>query len=335
MNMTEYKVNKELTFITNKGISITLQPGSIFKSPSLVQIEGIEEISFKPVFETHNPWWFNDYNILDAWKMGYTGKGVKVAVLDSGIYLKNGEPHKDLDLNPMNLKSIAISSEGMNDTRGHGLHISGIIKASNNGTGITGIAYDCDFYFAKVVNNFSTLYESYEYLIEGIKWAVNKKVDIINISRGYDENTTNIDFNKLEEVINEAVNNNIIIVCAAGNKTKVSGNNLYYPARYNHTISVGGVKRDKTRLESTIAQEDVDIYAPGESIYSTSTADNGYAINSGSSQACAYITGVLALALQKIKERNGVFNNEIVKNILIETSDNKRIINPINLLNHI
>jgi subtilisin family serine protease len=333
--MKKYKVNQELTLITNKGITLTLQPGSIFNSPNQVQIEGIEEISIKHTFETHNPWWFYDYNIQDIWKMGYTGKGVKVAVLDTGIYLKNGQPHKDIDLNPMNLKSIAISNYGMNDNDGHGLHISGIIKASNNGTGITGIAYDCDFYFAKVTDKFCTINESYEYLIKGIKWAVNNRIDIINISRGYHENFENIDFNKLKEIIDEAVQNDIIVVCAAGNKTEVSGNNLYYPARYEHTISVGGVKRDKSRLEYTIAQEDVDIYAPGDSINSTSNADNGYSEYSGSSQACAYVTGVLAIALQKIKEQNFEFNNETIKKLLEDTSEKNKIINPINLLNHI
>jgi subtilisin family serine protease len=160
--MKLYRVIRELTITTAEGKELVLQSGAVFKSGDHLQFEGVEEVRSEPIDETNDSWWIANYGIRDIWKMGYTGKGVKVAVLDSGIYLEDGELHKDFLLDPMNLVSFTNSSDGMSDSSGHGIHVSGIIKASNNGYGITGLAYDCDFYFGKVVDRFSILSERFQ-----------------------------------------------------------------------------------------------------------------------------------------------------------------------------
>jgi large repetitive protein len=139
-------------------------------------------------------------------------------------------------------------------------------------------------------------------LIKGIRWAVDKGVDIINISRGFHVNNHNLDFAVLEAAIKLAAQANILVVCAAGDRTEVSGNHLYYPARFEETISVGGIKQDRNLIDNTIDPPGIDIFAPGESIRSTTNIKDSYTTSSGSSQACAYITGVLALLIQKLRE---------------------------------
>lgn len=326
--MKQYKVKNELTIITNQGKELTLQPGSVFKSEDSIEKAGIEEVLTEPIYETYNPWWFADYGILDIWKMGYTGRGVKVAVLDSGIYLNEGYPHKDFEILPEYLYDATLSQEGMIDHTGHGLHISGIIKASNNGFGITGIAYDSEFYFAKVSNRYG---DSPIHLINGVKWARQKKVDIINISRGYPENRRGFQTHKrnLEAEIKGAYDENIIVVCASGDSMGSSVDNLFYPARFNETISVGGVKRDKKPLNGTINFDKIELFAPGHSIRSTSTIKNKlYKEETGSSQAAAYVSGVSALLIQRLKQLGINYTVEYIKEILCQNANEFKIINP-------
>lgn len=327
--MRHYKVKKELTIITNEGKELTLQPGSVFKSADSIKIVGIEEVLAEPIYETYNPWWFADYGILDIWKMGYTGKGVKVAVLDSGIYLEDGSLHKDLDIIVENLFDATKYSAGMRDFSGHGVHISGIIKASNNGFGITGIVYNCDFYFAKISSDYDG--NKCEYLIKGINWAIERKVDLINISHGYRNSSKDFKENEksLKSCIAKAVSQNIVVVSASGN-----GSEMLYPAGYAEVISVGSVKIDKT-LNNFVPN--TNIHAPGDEIYST-FIDPIYKKDSGSSQACAFVTGVIALMINKYKSINKVYTPCEIKNSLIKNAtihNSARIINPTQVINSI
>ncbi len=334
--MKQYKVKNELTIITKEGKELTLQPGSIFNSEDSIEIAGIEELLTEPIYETYKPWWFADYGILDIWKMGYTGKGVKVAVLDSGIFLKNGHPHEDLlNVKPENLFDVTNSEGRMIDHRGHGIHISGIIKASNNGKGVTGIAHNCDFYFSKITHVDKG--DSLQYLIDGIKWAISQQVNIVNISSGWFK-LKDSDIKRLHEVVKICLEENILIVSAAGNKDSVSGDD-FYPAVFEESLSVGAVDMNNSPIDISVAKDRIDIYAPGERIYSTSNEKyKFYKEDRGSSQACAYVTGVAALITEALFSMNKQFTPFKVKKILKDQSiiqGNYRIVNPLNSIKHL
>ena len=95
------------------------------------------------------------------------------------------------------------------DRVGHGTHVIGTICA--NGSNITGVAPDAQIYVLKAINRTGT--GKLNWVINAIKYAVEQKVDIISMSLGLSENSP-----KLEKVIKEAVNSNILVVCAAGNE---------------------------------------------------------------------------------------------------------------------
>jgi subtilisin family serine protease len=268
-------------------------------------------------------WWHKDFSIGKLWSEGLTGEGIKMAVLDSGIAL----PHPDLILSELNQTDLSNSSSGIKDWTGHGTHVSGIIKASSNGFGVKGLAFNSNFYIAKITNDIHG--DKIEYLIRAIEWAVLKKVDIISISNGLEENNP-----LLEAAIKNTFANRILVICAAGNRVESSGNDILYPARYPQTLSVGGVTKGKLMLADTLNTMHTDIFAPGENILST-FLNKSYEKLSGSSQAAPYVAGVAALLLEEARKNNPHYSPLNLKKELLEGADTTsfgKLINPVNTL---
>ena len=107
---------------------------------------------------------------------GYTGDGVNVAVLDTGIDFN----HSDLDDNIKGVYSM-YGDDGM-DYKGHGTHVAGIIGAEKNDIGMHGIAYNADLISIKVLNDYGR--GSYNAIGDGIKLAADKEAKVANLSLG-------------------------------------------------------------------------------------------------------------------------------------------------------
>ena len=297
-------------------------------------VEGIENITSglgEIPFSPGDYYWIHDYNIPELWAKGLTGKGVKVAILDTGISL----PHKDLNIEKKNCINVSSEESGnIKDLDGHGTHCAGIIKASNNGFGVTGVAYDCDLYFGKITSD--KFGDSFTRLEKGLEWAIRKKVDLVSISFG-----RHIDKINIQTIFQKVVKNNIIPVCAGGNMidSVTEEDDILYPAKYDECISVGAIGRDKKPTLGTLISSALNIGAPGTEIKST-TLNNGYEVRSGTSQAAPYVCGVIALVLQYCKENGKDYSFKIVKEWLNQYSDNIEgtpfpIINPLLLFNNL
>jgi subtilisin family serine protease len=273
-------------------------------------------------------WWYKDFNVGELWRNGLNGANVKIAVLDSGISL----PHPDLNIITSNLKDLTVSESGITDWTGHGTHVSGIIKANNlSGRGITGLAFDSNFYFGKITHD-KLGDKKVDFLIRGIEWAIENSVNILSISHGRKENDAS-----LEAAIKKAFANKILIVCAAGNKDSATGDDILFPARYDETLSVAGITQGKAPLPDTINMANTDIFGPGEAIRSTSRGGT-YATLSGSSQAAPYVAGIAALLLQAIRKKNISYNPCDLKKALIMQADTKpfgKLINPLETFNQL
>jgi len=289
---------------------------------------GVEEINSNIVkeFIKDQYWWLKDYGIQELWKFGLTGKGIKIAILDSGLSL----PHPDLNIELSQCIDVSENNlNSINDKTGHGTHCTGIIAASNNGFGVKGIAYDSEIYFCKITND--EVGDNVYYLNKGLEWAINNKVDIISISQGYKMPDKN-----LEILLNKANELNIIVVCSGGNQSNLETfSDILYPAKYNSTIAVGAIDQTKKVVERTIYSDNLNIMAPGSEIYST-FLNSSYKSESGSSQAAAYVSGVIALFLQKYKQDNITISLDI-KTFLQNKGDlisgmNVSIINPLKII---
>lgn len=234
-------------------------------------------------------------NLDNRWRQS-NGRGVKIAVLDTGIDL--GHPALTANIRDYaNFADGAVNSD-VNDLEGHGTMVAGVIAARSFNRSIIGIAPEAQLYIGKVTNQNSG--GNPESLRAGIEWARQKRVHIINISLGSDAPVKEI-----HDEIKAARNDGIFVICAAGNDGTLEG--LDFPARYDECISVGAVTKNGNRWElstgagSAVGHE-LDIVAVGHLVRSTfprNLDSSGESVRSGTSLAAPFVSGVLALALAK------------------------------------
>ena len=210
-----------------------------------------------------------------------TGKGVTVAVIDTGVKAN----HEDLP----NLRRVEVTngkdSLGLDDTTGHGTHVAGIIGAAmGNGKGGAGIAPGATILSLRVVNAAGYIYDSA--LIAALRTAVKNGAQIVNISIG--GTAYNAVFQK---VINEAAEAGVTVVAAMGND---GTNCLNYPAGYDNVIGVVSVDRTNNRASGSSYGTWGDVAAPGAAVWST-TNNGSYGPKSGTSMASPVVAGVAAL----------------------------------------
>ena len=210
-----------------------------------------------------------------------TGKGVTVAVIDTGVKAN----HEDLP----NLRRVEVTngneSLSLDDATGHGTHVAGIIGAAmGNGKGGAGIAPGAAILSLRVVNAAGYIYDSA--LIAALRVAVKNGAQIVNISIG--GTAYNAVFQK---VINEAAEAGVTVVAAMGND---GTNCLNYPAGYDNVIGVVSVDRTNNRASGSSYGTWGDVAAPGAAVWST-TYYGSYGPKSGTSMASPVVAGVAAL----------------------------------------
>ena len=210
-----------------------------------------------------------------------TGKGVTVAVIDTGVKAN----HEDLP----NLRRVEVTNGneplGLDDATGHGTHVAGIIGAAmGNGKGGAGIAPGATILSLRVVNAAGYIYDSA--LIAALRTAVKNGAQIVNISIG--GTAYNAVFQK---VINEAAEAGVTVVAAMGND---GTNCLNYPAGYDNVIGVVSVDRTNNRASGSSYGTWGDVAAPGAAVWST-TNNGSYGPKSGTSMASPVVAGVAAL----------------------------------------
>jgi len=216
----------------------------------------------------------------EAWARGYTGRGVTVAVIDSGVDYR----HEDLAANIWtNVREVAgdgIDNDGngyVDDVRGwnfngnggrgsndpmdddgHGTHVAGTIAALRNTIGVTGIAYNAKIMPLKVRDpSFPTFDDYHNSVAQAIRYAVDNGARVINMSiRTLPEIGPTLFFGSravpaIEAALAYAASRNVIAVAAAGNSQESASFSGYpeiaaaplYPAAYSTTygLSVGAV----------------------------------------------------------------------------------------------
>lgn len=226
----------------------------------------------------------------DAWKKT-KGKGIKIAVLDTGADLD----HPDLKDNIVKAVDFTGSEHGADDRNGHGSHVAGIIAAVDNDHGMIGVAPEADLYIAKVLDDRG--YGNVKAMLQAIEWAIQEEVDIISMSLGMCTRPPR----KLYKLIKEATGKGVIVVAATGNEN----GDICYPAAYDDVISVSAVNKELKRARFSNYGLMNDIAAPGVDITSC-YKDGGYAKLSGTSMATPMISGAIALIIARHKELIGV-----------------------------
>ncbi|MGG3573167.1 S8 family peptidase [Bacillus gobiensis] len=229
----------------------------------------------------------------EIWAKGFKGKDIKVAVLDTGCDIT----HPDLKDQIIGTKNFTDDDEGapelVNDYNGHGTHVAGTIAADDKNGGISGVAPEAGLLIVKVLSGENGS-GAYEWIINGINYAVDQKVDIISMSLGGPE-----DVPELHEAITRAVQNGVLVVCAAGNEGDgdTATEEFSYPAAYNEVIAVGSVTLTRDSSEFSNVNKEIDLVAPGEKIISTLPGEK-YGELTGTSMAAPHASGSLAIIKQ-------------------------------------
>ena len=222
-----------------------------------------------------------------AWAEGYTGDGIKVAVLDTGVM----GTHSELTLAgeaDATGTSVVTGSGTASDKGGHGTHVAGIIAAkADNNAGGAGIAPDATLYAVNVLSGGENAGTDWA-IIQGIEQARKWDVDIINMSLG------GPGYNELcQKEVTQAYNDGIAIFVSAGND---GASCINYPAHYDHIICVAATDQNNSRADFSTYGSWVDLSAPGVAIWST-YYDGDYTIMDGTSMACPVAAGEAAVIL--------------------------------------
>ncbi len=261
-------------------------------------------------------WGLRFINIEDVWEAMQIEdiKHIKVAVIDSGIE----EDHEDLCNCVLEGYNFIADNKDAHDDYGHGTRVSGIIGAEkNNGIGICGAAAGVKLIPLKVCNKNGKAKSSN--VVKAIEWCIENKVDVINMSLGYEEENALYyyslpsTFNMERHIIDLALKENIIIVSSVGNGF---GRAMHFPAVYAGVVPVAsyGLTLNPMKLYISERNSSFDsrtVFAPGEYIYTTNI-NNEYIYDSGSSMASAFVTAAAALMKAKVQEINSHQFHEII-----------------------
>ncbi len=241
----------------------------------------------------------------------YTGKNVKVAVLDTGVDYN----HPQLTSSTCSTcgKSFVSYTTSFMDDHGHGTHVTGIITSDGLTGGSTskGVAPEADVWMAKVCNGSGSCYTAD--MAAAMEYIVNNNIaKVMSISIGGGGTTAaNCDSDYLANKVNWAVSNGVTAAIAAGN----AGNVISSPGCASGAIAVGAVNINDVRASFSGTGLALDIMAPGVSIYSTLPA-NTYASWSGTSMATPHVAATIAL----MREKNSGLTDSQIKNALYSTA---------------
>lgn len=238
-----------------------------------------------------------------VWRAGFTGRGRKVAVVDTGI----DASHPDFAGRIAALTDF--TAEGPQDLDGHGSHVAGIIAGSGKAAGAKyqGVAPEASLHIAKVLDRSGFGLTSQ--VIAGLEWAVGQEVDVINLSLGGEGPCDGTD--ALSEVCDLIVERGFVVCVAAGNSGPAPGS-IGPPGCARLVITVGASTDQDTVAEfsSRGPTEDgrvkPDIVFPGVGIISCRAKDTSggepvsphYTTSSGTSMATPHASGLAALLLQ-------------------------------------
>lgn len=272
-----------------------------------------------------------DVGAFEAWEIA-TGRGVVVAVIDTGVDVRHPDLEHNLWTNEGEVPGNGVDDDGNgfvddvhgfdfvdwdgdpDDRVGHGTHVAGTIAASaDDGYGVPGLAFDSRLMCLKLldINGGGGSWAA----AEAINYAVNNGASVINASWGsYGYSTA------LRNAIASARARGVVFVAAAGNEAQNADINPMFPAAYelDNIISVAASDRnDRIAGFSNYGAGSVDLAAPGVEIVSTWIGQDGWAWQDGTSMASPHVAAAAAL----VREAAPDLSPRDLAALLMETSE--------------
>ncbi|ELP30157.1 S8 family serine peptidase [Rhodopirellula baltica] len=237
-----------------------------------------------------------------------SGKGIKVAVLDTGMDLA----HPDFTGRSITHQSF-IPGETVQDKNGHGTHCIGTACGRNDNNGRRyGVAGDSEIFVGKVLSNAGSGPTSG--ILAGMDWAIANRCEVISMSLGNSLKTKSTAY---ERVGRRALNGGCLIVAAAGNH-RLRGNSdgtrpglVGQPANSDSILAVAAVDNRLSHARFSCESgaspgANVNVAGPGVAVYSSwpaTVAPNRYHSISGTSMATPHVSGIAALYAEAFAAR--------------------------------
>jgi len=284
-------------------------------------------------------WGISKIKAPQAWETETGSSNIIIAIVDSGVnYITHLDLISHIWLNDDSVNGLdddgngkiddyygwdfvgpdyEISAEDDDpmDVVNHGTFCAGIASAeTDNTTGIAGVSWNSKIMVVRVLDDDG--YSDDSIIAPGIIYAADEGADIINLSLGGAGSSST-----LENAVDYAYGKGCLLVAASGNDNESFVN---YPAAYDNVIAVGATNESDERCDSddwgfglgSNYGAELDVVAPGNSIYSTSLG-GGYGTESGTSMAAPFVSGLAAL----IWSHNPTLTNMDVRDTIISSAD--------------
>ena len=247
---------------------------------------------------------------LSSRQTGLTGRGIGVAVLDTGAY-----PHQDFKERITVFKDIIRGRRDAYDDNSHGTHVCGIIGGDGRACGgrFQGMAPECGLICVKVLDKKGNGFASD--VLSGLRWVRENRerygIRIVNISVGSFNRKVMGEDSALVQGVDAAWDDGLVMVVAAGNQGPGSMT-ITTPGISRKVITVGS--SDDYKAVMVMGSQMVnysgrgptascvckpDIVAPGSKIISCSNQPGRYQVKSGTSMSTPLVSGALALRLEQ------------------------------------
>ncbi|MGW1885241.1 type VII secretion-associated serine protease mycosin [Streptomyces sp. NPDC001970] len=269
-----------------------------------VGLDGSGECTFPMKKQIASIPWSLQRVLLDELWQDTKGKGIRVAVIDTGVddvnpqlrpavdasagrdFLKPGKDDRDSDRG---------KTDGTVDEVGHGTKVAGIIAARpRKGTGFVGLAPEATI--IPIRQNDEKNSGKSNTMADAIDHAIANRADVINIS----QDTTQAlgPQSDLGRAVARAIAQDIVVVASAGNDGMAGELKNTYPAAFDGVLAVASSDRNNERAAFSQAGEFVGVAAPGVDIVST-VPGGGQCVDNGTSFSAPYVAGVAALLRAK------------------------------------
>ncbi len=275
--------------------------------PSPPVLDGSGECTFPMKEQIAGIPWPLQRVLLDELWQDTKGKGVRVAVIDTGVDDANVQLKSAVDakagkdyLKPDKEASDAGNSkrgktDGTVDEVGHGTKVAGIIAARpRKGTGFVGLAPEATI--IPIRQNDEKNSGKSDTMAQAIDHAIAKGAQVINISQ--DTTQPLGPGSTLAQAVRRALAKDIVVVASAGNDGMDGKLKNTYPASFPGVLAVASSDRNNERAPFSQAGEFVGVAAPGVDVVST-VPGNGQCVDNGTSFSAPYVAGVAALLKAK------------------------------------
>jgi serine protease len=207
-------------------------------------------------------------NAPDAWELAQAsgsgvGRGVVVAVMDTGVaYRTRGRYRRAPDLYARRITrpyDFVQNDRFAQDANSHGTHVTGTIaQKTNNGRGVTGLAYETSIMPLRVLNAAGD--GDGAGIARALRYAARNGADVINMSLQFDVSLRSSDVPEVMSAIRYAHKKGVLMVAPSGNEADTA---VALPSRAPHVISVGGTTEHGCQADYSNGGSGIDIVAPG------------------------------------------------------------------------